>query len=128
MTDTDEPADFDDADHDDLDDLDYVDEGDDDEGDDDDFEAAESAAPAGAAPRARAVLEHTVKAVVSQPDVVTIEESRGRSGSVALDVSVAPGDMGRVIGKRGRVAHAIRAVVRAAAVKDGVSVEVEFVE
>jgi predicted RNA-binding protein YlqC (UPF0109 family) len=90
----------------------------------------EDAAPAGAgaAPRARAVLEHTVKAVVSQPDVVTIEESRGRGGSVALDVSVAPGDMGRVIGKRGRVAQAIRSVVRAAAVKDGVSVEVEFVE
>jgi predicted RNA-binding protein YlqC (UPF0109 family) len=82
----------------------------------------------GGAPRARAVLEHVVKAVVSQPDVVAIDESRTRSGGVALDVSVAPGDMGRVIGKRGRVAHAIRAVVRAAAAKDGVSVEVEFVE
>jgi predicted RNA-binding protein YlqC (UPF0109 family) len=84
--------------------------------------------PAGGAPRARAVLEHAVKAVVSQPDVVAIDESRTRSGGVALDVSVAPGDMGRVIGKRGRVAHAIRTVVRAAAAKDGVSVEVEFVE
>jgi predicted RNA-binding protein YlqC (UPF0109 family) len=74
------------------------------------------------------VLEHAVRAVVSQPDAVAIDESRTRSGGVALDVNVAPGDMGRVIGKRGRVAHAIRTVVRAAAAKDGVSVEVEFVE
>ena len=41
---------------------------------------------------------------------------------------VAPGDMGRVIGKRGRIAQAIRTVARAAAVKDGVEVDVEFVE
>jgi predicted RNA-binding protein YlqC (UPF0109 family) len=39
---------------------------------------------------------------------------------------VAKDDMGRVIGKRGRVAHAIRTLVRAAAVKDGVEVEVDF--
>jgi predicted RNA-binding protein YlqC (UPF0109 family) len=91
-------------------------------------DAPEPTTTGGAAPRARAVLEHAVKAVVSQPDVVTIDESRTRSGGVALDVSVAPGDMGRVIGKRGRVAHAIRTVVRAAASKDGVAVEVEFVE
>lgn len=80
------------------------------------------------APHARAALEHAVKAVVSQPDDVAIEVYRTRSGAVALDVSVAPGDMGRVIGKRGRVAQAIRSVVRAAATRDGVSVEVEFLE
>ena len=85
-------------------------------------------ADASPAPRARAVLEHAVKAVVSNPEAVSVDESRTRSGAVALDVSVAPGDMGRVIGKRGRVAHAIRTVVRAAAAKDGVNVEVEFVE
>ena len=45
-----------------------------------------------------------------------------------LEVRVAPGDMGRVIGKRGRTAQAIRAVTRAAAVKDGVEVNIEFVE
>jgi predicted RNA-binding protein YlqC (UPF0109 family) len=94
----------------------------------DDEAMSGSEATTAAAPRARAALEHAVKAVVSQPDVVSIDESRTRSGGVALDVSVAPGDMGRVIGKRGRVAHAIRTVVRAAASKDGVAVEVEFVE
>ena len=51
----------------------------------------------------------------------------GRRG-LALNVRVGPGDMGRVIGKRGRVAQSIRTVVRAAAVKDGVSVDVEFVD
>ena len=45
-----------------------------------------------------------------------------------LDVTVNEDDMGRVIGRRGRVASAIRTVVGAAAVKDGVTTEVEFVE
>jgi predicted RNA-binding protein YlqC (UPF0109 family) len=89
--------------------------------------AAEGEGASGAA-HARAVLEHVVKAVVSQPDEVTISESRHRSGAIGLDVSVDRSDMGRVIGKRGRVAHAIRTVVKAAATRDGVSVEVEFLE
>ena len=41
---------------------------------------------------------------------------------------MAPGDMGRLIGKRGRTAQSIRAVVRAAATRDGVSVDVDFVD
>ena len=45
---------------------------------------------------------------------------------VRLEVRVGPEDMGRVIGKRGRVANAIRTIVRAAAVRDGVEVDVEF--
>jgi predicted RNA-binding protein YlqC (UPF0109 family) len=94
----------------------------------DDVEAAEAAEAEPEVARARAVLEHTVRAVVSQPDDVSVNVSRTRSGAVALDVSVAPGDMGRVIGKRGRVAQAIRTVVRAAASRDGVPVEVEFLE
>ena len=47
-------------------------------------------------------------------------------GGFRLEVRVGPEDMGRVIGKRGRVANAIRTVVRAAAVRDGVDVDVEF--
>ena len=50
------------------------------------------------------------------------------AGAGVLEVRVAPGDMGRVIGKRGRTAQAIRAVTRAAAVKDGVEVNIEFME
>ena len=47
---------------------------------------------------------------------------------MSLEVQVADDDMGRVIGKRGRVANAIRTVVRAAAARDGVEVDVEFVD
>ena len=47
---------------------------------------------------------------------------------ITLEVRVAPGDMGRLIGKRGRTAQSIRAVVRAAATRDGVSVDVDFVD
>ena len=79
------------------------------------------------AANARAVLEYLVKSVVEDPDAVRIEVEEGRRG-LALNVTVGDGDMGRVIGKRGRVAQSIRTVVRAAAVRDGVSVDVEFVD
>jgi hypothetical protein len=47
---------------------------------------------------------------------------------VTLEVRTAPGDLGRVIGKRGRTAQSIRAVVRAAATRDGVEVDVDFAD
>ena len=80
------------------------------------------------APNARAVLEFLAKAVVEDPDAVEINVDEGRRGAISLNVSVGPGDMGRVIGKRGHVAQSIRTVVRAAAVRDGVDVDVEFVD
>ncbi|MEY2438325.1 MAG: uncharacterized protein QOH64_2827 [Acidimicrobiaceae bacterium] len=73
------------------------------------------------------VLEYLVKAVVEEPDGVEVDVF-DRRGRASLEVHVAQGDMGRVIGKRGRVAQSIRTVVRAAAVRDGVEVDVEFVE
>lgn len=84
-----------------------------------------NAVPAG---NARTVLEYLARAVVEEPDAVEIDVEEGRRGGVTLNVRVGPGDMGRVIGKRGRVAQSIRTVVRAAAVRDGVSVDVEFVD
>jgi len=77
---------------------------------------------------ARAVLEYLARAVVGDPDAVEVEVDEGRRGVVTLNVRVGDGDMGRVIGKRGRVAQSIRTVVRAAAVRDGVNVDVEFVD
>ena len=59
------------------------------------------------------------------PSQVEVDES-GRRPS--LNVTVGPGDMGRVIGKRGRVAQSIRTVVRAAAARDGVEVDIEFLD
>lgn len=80
------------------------------------------------APNAVSVLEYLVKQVVDNPDEVTVETVEGRRSNLELDVRVADGDMGRVIGKRGRIAQAIRTVVRAAAVKDGVTVDIEFLD
>ena len=76
-------------------------------------------------PHARATLVHIVSSLVDDPDAVRIHIGEGRS-LPRLTVRVGPSDMGRVIGKRGRVAQAIRTVVRAAAVRDGTDVEVEF--
>ncbi len=77
------------------------------------------------APTAISVLDLLVTSLVDDPDAVRIDpiEQRDR---VRLEVRVGPDDMGRVIGKRGRVANAIRTVVRAAAVRDDVHVDVEF--
>ncbi len=76
---------------------------------------------------ASAVLEYVVRQLVADPDGVRIEfDESGRRP--ALNVHVAPGDMGRVIGKRGRVAQSIRTVVRAAAVRDDMELDIEFVD
>ena len=74
------------------------------------------------------VCEHLVRALVDEPDAVRIEAEEGRRGGYVLRVNVAPDDMGRVIGRRGRTAQAVRTVVAAAAVRDGVEVDVDFVD
>ena len=121
--DRDEEFDDDDELEDDVDantiDDDYEDDDDEDEG------ADANTLPAA---NARAVLEYLARAVVDDPDAVEVEVEDGRGRTVSLAVHVADGDMGRVIGKRGRVANSIRTVVRAAASRDGVEVDVEFVE
>ncbi len=77
---------------------------------------------------AAAVCEYVVKQIVDDPDAVEVARSETDHG-IRLDVTVGDGDMGRVIGKRGRVAGAIRTVVRAAGVDDEIgSIEVEFVD
>lgn len=77
---------------------------------------------------AQAVCEYVVKQIVDDPESVSVALSDS-DGGYRLDVTVGDGDMGRVIGKRGRVAGAIRTVVRAAGyVDDDTSIEVEFVD
>lgn len=80
------------------------------------------------APTAVAMCRHVVTSIVDDTDAVQVTASPAGSGAVRLDVRVAQGEMGRVIGKRGRVAHAIRTVVRAAGSRDDVDIEVEFVD
>ncbi|HCV35691.1 MAG: KH domain-containing protein [Acidimicrobiales bacterium] len=78
------------------------------------------------APIAEDVLEFLIRSIVEDPDAVSISTS-GDSRCV-FSVTVGDGDMGRVIGKRGRVANAIRTIVRAAAVRDEAEIDVDFVD
>lgn len=79
------------------------------------------------APTATAVLTHVVKSIVDDPEAVAVEVSEAK-GRIKLEVTVGPGDLGRVIGRRGRTAQSIRTVVRAAATRDGAEVDVDFVD
>ena len=75
----------------------------------------------------RTVLEYLAKAIVDDPDSVVVEVDESRS-TVSLRLNVSPDDMGRVIGRRGRTAQAIRTVVRAAAAREGMDVHVDIVD
>ena len=79
------------------------------------------------APTAAAVLEHVVRSIVDQPDGVSVEVTED-GDRTRPDVRVGDGDLGRVIGRRGRTAASIRTVTRAAAAKDGVEVDIEFLD
>jgi predicted RNA-binding protein YlqC (UPF0109 family) len=76
---------------------------------------------------AKAVAEHVARSIVDDPEAVLVEVASDRAG-VRLSLHVAPGDMGRIIGKRGRVAQALRSLVRAAAAKDGTDASVDIVD
>jgi predicted RNA-binding protein YlqC (UPF0109 family) len=78
--------------------------------------------------RAGAVLAYLAANLVDDPDRVTIDTEEGRNGGTRLLLRVAPDDMGRVIGRRGRIAQAIRGVVRAAGAGDGRDVSVDIVD
>ena len=75
----------------------------------------------------RELLEVIAKALVNNPDAVSVNEVAGET-SVVLELKVAPEDMGKVIGKQGRIARAIRTVVRSAWAKDGRRVMIEIME
>lgn len=77
--------------------------------------------------RAKSVLLYLARQLVDDPDAVRIDTSETRNG-IKLALRVASGDMGKVIGRRGRVAQSIRSVVRAAGAKDGVDVAVDIVD
>jgi hypothetical protein len=62
------------------------------------------------------LLEFLVRALVEEPSAVEVEELE-ENGDLVYEISVAEGDLGRVIGKGGRVANAIRTIAKAAAVR-----------
>ena len=67
------------------------------------------------------------KSLVENPDAVQVTETEGPD-SIILELNVAPEDMGKVIGKQGRIAKAIRTVVKAASARNEKPVFVEIVE
>ena len=77
--------------------------------------------------RARAALEHVVAALVEHPDEIRVEEVEDDQG-VVLELTVHPDDIGKVIGKRGRTAKALRTLVRAAGALDDEDVTVEIID
>lgn len=72
------------------------------------------------------LIEHMAKSLVNNPDAASVAETEGEEG-IELVLKVAPEDMGKVIGKQGRIAKAIRAVVKAAALGDKKQVDVEII-
>ncbi len=73
------------------------------------------------------LVEMIAKALVDNPDEVEVNEVEGTQ-SVIIELRVASEDMGKIIGKQGRIAKAIRTVVKAAAIKENKRVVVEIIQ
>jgi predicted RNA-binding protein YlqC (UPF0109 family) len=76
----------------------------------------------------RELLEYLARALVDDPSQVRIEEFEEDDGTLVLELSVAEDDYGKVIGRGGRTAQALRTVIKAAALKDNRRVLVDIVE
>lgn len=72
------------------------------------------------------LVEVIAKALVDHPDEVAVTEKEN-SRNLTVELHVAPSDMGKVIGKQGRIAKAIRTVVKAAAMEDNKKVDVDII-
>jgi predicted RNA-binding protein YlqC (UPF0109 family) len=123
--DDDDELEDDDDDLDEDEDEDDEDEDDEDDEDEDDGAGFDPNRVSGAT--GKAVLEYLLEQLVDEPEAIEVDTVERRDG-LLFEVRVASGDMGRVIGRRGRTADAIRMVVRAAAARDDVDAEVEFVD
>ncbi|MEA5047677.1 MAG: KH domain-containing protein [Eubacteriales bacterium] len=73
------------------------------------------------------LVRFIAKSLVDEPDAVVVE-SRDEGDTVVISLSVAPSDMGKVIGRQGRIAKAIRTVVKAASVREDKKYMVDIVE
>lgn len=71
------------------------------------------------------LVEFMARLLVDDPAAVSVRAGTGEGG-LLIELRVAPGDMGKVIGRQGRIARALRAVVRAAAVRQGVRVMLDI--
>ena len=73
------------------------------------------------------LVEAIAKSLVDSPEEVVVTETEGNQGTV-IELRVAPDDMGKVIGKQGRIAKALRTVVKAAAIRENKKVTVEIMK
>jgi predicted RNA-binding protein YlqC (UPF0109 family) len=76
----------------------------------------------------RQLLEYLAEGLVDEPDEVSVERFEEDDGTIVLELCVADGDYGKVIGRGGRTAHALRTVVKAAATGAGRRVLVDIVD
>ena len=76
----------------------------------------------------RELLEDLARALVSDPEAVEVEEFTEDDGTVVLELSLGEGDYGRVIGRGGRTANALRTVIKAAAVQENRRVLIDIVD
>lgn len=74
----------------------------------------------------KGLVEYIAKSIVTMPDAVVVSEETNSDGTI-IKLQVAPEDRGRVIGKQGRVAQAMRTLLRIAAIREGVRVQLEIV-
>ncbi len=72
------------------------------------------------------LIEYIVKAIVDNPDDVDVRQVTGNK-VVVVEVRVASDDVGKVIGREGRIANALRIIAKAAAIKDGLRASVEII-
>jgi len=75
--------------------------------------------------RARDVVEVIARALATRPEAVTVTEFE-RRGEIIVELTMAPGELGRVIGRQGRTANAVRTLAAAAMADEGKSVNVDF--
>ena len=71
------------------------------------------------------LVEVIAKSLVENPDEVVVTETE-KDDAIVVELKVGPADMGKVIGRQGRIAKAIRTVMKARATKDGVRVQVDI--
>jgi predicted RNA-binding protein YlqC (UPF0109 family) len=76
----------------------------------------------------REYLEFVAKQLVDEPESVRVEEADGEDGALVLRLHVAKDDVGKVIGRQGRIARALRTIVRASAARSSHRVLVEIVD
>jgi hypothetical protein len=74
---------------------------------------------------ARELVEYVARALVDEPDAVRVEETRDRDGTL-IELHVAEGDMGKVIGRNGSVAKALRTLIKVTAAREGESIALEI--